>query len=458
MNPHIFRQYDIRGIAEQDLTDDAVRLIGQAIAAYLVRVRHVEKPKLVLGRDIRPSSERIRAALVNALRVSGVSIVDVGIVTTPICYFSITSLDTTGGVMITGSHNPPEYNGLKIIIGRSAIFGEGIQELKHIIEAKSFVTGKSTLEAAETISAYRAHLKKSFQFRRSLKVVVDSGNGTAGLIAPHVVRDLGHDVIELFSEPDSRFPHHHPDPTVVENLEDAIRKVRETKADVALAFDGDADRIGVVDHEGSIVWGDKLLILFSRAILKEHPGATFVADVKCSDLFFEDVKQHGGRAIMWKTGHSLIKQKLFEEKALLAGEMSGHMFFADRYYGYDDGLYAGLRVLEIMDQSGKHLPELLEDVPKTYATPEIRVACPDEEKFEVVRRTTDYFDGRYPTTLIDGVRINFGDGWGLVRASNTQPVLVTRFEARSQKRLEQIRSLVEGKINDFSRASRRSSS
>ena len=450
MNPHIFRQYDIRGIAEQDLTDDAVRLIGQAIAAYLVRVRHVEKPKLVLGRDIRPSSERIRAALVNALRVSGVSIVDVGIVTTPICYFSITHLDTTGGVMITGSHNPPEYNGLKIIIGRSAIFGEAIQELKQIIDAQDFVTGKGTLEAAETVSPYRAYLKKSFQFRRSLKVVVDSGNGTAGLIAPHVVRDLGHDVIELFSEPDSRFPHHHPDPTVVENLEDAIRKVRETKADVALAFDGDADRIGVVDHEGSIIWGDKLLILFSRAILKEHPGATFVADVKCSDLFFEDVKQHGGRAIMWKTGHSLIKQKLFEEKALLAGEMSGHMFFADRYYGYDDGLYAGLRVLEIMDQSGKHLPELLEDVPKTYATPEIRVACPDEEKFEVVRRTTDYFDGRYPTTLIDGVRINFGDGWGLVRASNTQPVLVTRFEARSQKRLEQIRSLVEGKIKEFS--------
>lgn len=451
MNPHIFRQYDIRGIAEKDLTDPVIRLIGQATATYLVRERHYERPKLVLGRDIRPTSNRIRTALVSALQSSGVSIVDIGIVTTPLCYFSVNHLNTTGGIMITGSHNPPEYNGLKVIIGRSAIFGEALQRLEQLIEVQDFVCGHGTLETAETISAYRSFLRKAFQFRRRLKVVVDCGNGTAGLIAPQVVRDLGHDVVELFSEPDSRFPHHHPDPTVVENLQDAIEKVREAKADVALAFDGDADRIGVIDNEGTIIWPDKLLILFSRAILKDHPGSAVIADVKCSELFFEDVKQHGGRPIMWKTGHSLIKQKLMEEKALLGGEMSGHMFFADRYYGYDDGLYAGIRVLEIMDQTGKHLPELLQDLRKTYATPEIRVPCPDEEKFEVVRQAADYFKARYRTTLIDGVRIDFGDAWGLLRASNTQPVLVTRFEARSEARLQHIRSIVEEKIKEFSR-------
>lgn len=459
MNPNIFRQYDIRGVADRDLTDETIDSIGRAFATYLMRHPHLTppppkgrkgeavQPTLVLGRDIRPSSNRIYKSLAKALLASGVSVTDVGIVTTPVCYFSIGHFKKAGGIMITGSHNPPEYNGLKLVVGKNSVFGDEIQNIKTIAQKKDFLSGRGEEVRAEVIPAYQNYLKQAFRFKRKLKVVVDSGNGTAGLVAPKVIRDFGHEVVELFSEPDSSFPNHHPDPTVPENLEDAIRKVRETKANVGLAFDGDADRIGVVDDQGTIVWGDKLLILFARSILKENPGAKFVADVKCSNLFFQDVEKRGGKAIMWKTGHSLIKQKLREENAALAGEMSGHMFFADRYFGFDDGLYAGIRVLEILDQTGKTLSELLADVPKTYATPEIRVECSDEAKFKIVRHVAQFFKSHYPTIDIDGVRIDFGDGWGLVRASNTQPVLVTRFEAASEKRLAEIRKLVEEKIS-----------
>lgn len=448
MNTNIFRQYDIRGVADQDLADDTIDLIGRAFVTYLVKIARVEPLTLVLGRDIRPSSIRIHQALAKALIASGASITDVGVVTTPVCYFAIGQLKKTAGIMITGSHNPPEYNGLKLVIGKNSIFGDEIQKIRGLIEKKDFQTGKGKAERSEIIPAYQAYLKQSFQFKRKLKVVVDSGNGTAGLVAPEVIKSFGHEVIELFSEPDSRFPNHHPDPTVEENLEDLIEKVREVKADVGIAFDGDADRVGIVDERGNIIWGDKLLILFSRFILKDKPGAKFVADVKCSNLFFQDVASHGGKAIMWKTGHSLIKQKLRDENAALAGEMSGHMFFNDRYFGFDDGIYAAIRVLEILDQSGKKLSELLADVPKTYATPEIRVDCSDEEKFKIVANVAQFFKSHYSTIDIDGVRIDFGDGWGLVRASNTQAVLVTRFEAESEKRLNEIRKLVEEKIKE----------
>ena len=454
MNTNIFRQYDIRGVADRDLNDEIIDLIGRAFASYLKKVARIAEPSLVLGRDIRPSSDRIYRALSKALIASGIPVTDVGILTTPVCYFAVQHLKKTGGIMITGSHNPPEYNGLKLVAGKSSIYGEEIQKIRAIIERKDFVSGKGSEERVEIIPTYQDYLKQSFKFKRKLKVVVDSGNGTAGLVAPKVIREFGHDVIELFSEPDSRFPNHHPDPTVEKNLEDLIKKVKETKADVGIAFDGDADRVGIIDDKGTIIWGDKLLILFSRFILKQKPGAKFVADVKCSYLFFDDVKQHGGQAIMWKTGHSLIKQKLRDENAALAGEMSGHMFFADRYFGYDDGVYAGIRVLEILDQSGKRISELLSDVPKTYATPEIRVDCPDEEKFQIVARVAEFFKSRYRTIDIDGVRIEFGDGWGLVRSSNTQPVLVTRFEATSEKRLHEIKKLIEDKINEFTKQTR----
>ena len=450
MNKNIFRQYDIRGVADRDLTDETIDLIGKGFASYLMKAAPTDRPNLVLGRDIRPSSLRIYKALAQALLQSGISITNVGVLTTPVCYFAIQHLKRTGGIMITGSHNPPEYNGLKLVIGKNSVFGDEIQKLLRMIEQKEFISGNGKEEQTEMIPVYQDYLKKSFQFKRKLKVVVDSGNGTAGLVAPKVIRDFGHETIELFSEPDSSFPNHHPDPTVEKNMQDLIKKVREVKADVGLAFDGDADRIGVVDDRGTIIWGDKLLILFSRFILNEKPGAKFVADVKCSHLLFEDIKKHGGRPIMWKTGHSLIKQKLRDEEALLGGEMSGHMFFADRYFGFDDGIYAGIRVLEILDRSGKRISELLSDVPKTYATPEIRVDCPDEVKFKIVQGVAEYFKSRYQTTDIDGVRIEFGDGWGLVRASNTQPILVTRFEAVSEKRLAEIRKLVEEKINEYS--------
>jgi phosphomannomutase/phosphoglucomutase len=453
INQNIFRQYDIRGVADQDLTDEVVAAIGKAFAVYLVRSAHLPRPTVVVGRDIRPSSTRIQKAVLKALVSSGISVTDIGVVTTPVCYFSMEHLKKAAGIMITGSHNPLEYNGLKLVVGRDSVYGDEIQKLRRMIERKDFVSGEGAEGHSEIIPAYQTYLKESFRFKRKLKVAVDSGNGTAGLVAPKVIRDFGHETIELFSEPDSRFPNHHPDPTVERNLEDLICTVKETGADAGLAFDGDADRLGVIDDQGTIVWGDKLLILFSRFILKEHPGAKFVADVKCSNLFFEDVRARGGHAVMWKTGHSLIKQKLREENALLGGEMSGHLFFADRYFGFDDGLYAGIRVLEILDQTGKKLSELLNDIPKTYATPEIRVECPDEQKFDLVSRTAAYFKNHYPTIDIDGVRIDFGDGWGLVRASNTQPILVTRFEAATAERLREIRSLVEGKIEEFRRRS-----
>ncbi len=449
MNTHIFRQYDIRGIADQDLTDVVIDSIGKALAVYAQKIDGQKEPVFVVGWDIRPSSGRIEKALTKALLSSGISVIHIGVVTTPVCYFSVPHLKATGCVMITGSHNPPEYNGLKISIGKNTLFGDDIQKVRQIIESGEVVKGNGTMRQESPIPAYQDFLRKSFSFKRKLKVVVDSGNGTAGLVAPQLLKEMGHEVYELFSEPDSRFPNHHPDPTVEKNLVDAIREVKKRKADVAFAFDGDADRIGVVDDTGTIIWGDKLLILFARAILKVKPGAKFVADVKCSNLFFNDVAKHGGTAIMWKTGHSLIKQKLKEEKAALAGEMSGHMFFADRYFGFDDGVYAGIRVLEILDQTGQKLSDLLSDLPKTYATPEIRVECSDDEKFELVKRTADYFEKHYPTTLIDGVRIDFRDGWGLVRASNTQPVLVTRFEASTEERLDEIRQLVEGKIKEL---------
>ena len=338
MNKNIFRQYDIRGVADRDLTDETIDLIGKGFASYLMKAAPTDRPNLVLGRDIRPSSLRIYKALAQALLQSGISVTNAGVLTTPVCYFAIQHLKRTGGIMITGSHNPPEYNGLKLVIGKNSVFGDEIQKLLRMIEQKEFISGNGKEEQTEMIPVYQDYLKKSFQFKRKLKVVVDSGNGTAGLVAPKVIRDFGHETIELFSEPDSSFPNHHPDPTVEKNMQDLIKKVREVKADVGLAFDGDADRIGVVDDRGTIIWGDKLLILFSRFILDEKPGAKFVADVKCSHLLFEDIKKHGGRPIMWKTGHSLIKQKLRDEEALLGGEMSGHMFFADRYFGFDDGI------------------------------------------------------------------------------------------------------------------------
>lgn len=448
MNPQIFREYDIRGVVEKDLSPEVVKKLGQGYATYLSRFR---KKKIVVGRDGRLSSPSLRDSLIQGLLAGGMEIIDIGVCPTPVFYFSLFHFDQEGGIMITGSHNPPEFNGFKVCVGKETIYGEEIQNLRRIIEEGNFVQGSGTITYKEIIPTYQDYLWQNIRLQRKIKIVIDSGNGTAGAVAPKIFRSLGCEVEELYSEIDGRFPNHHPDPTIPENMKDLITKVKETGAEVGFGYDGDADRIGVVDHLGNIIWGDQLLILFARDILKKNPGATIISEVKCSQNLYEDIARHGGRGIMWKAGHSLLKSKMKAEKALLGGEMSGHIFFADRYFGYDDAIYASGRLLEILSQTEKRIPELFSDLPKTYSTPEIRVDCPDEIKFNLVEKVRDSFRQEYPIVDVDGVRIIFPDGWGLVRASNTQPVLVLRFEARSPERLKEIRALVENRVSQISR-------
>jgi phosphomannomutase/phosphoglucomutase len=447
MNPRIFREYDIRGLVDKDLTEEVVRSIGQGFAAYASRQN---KRKVVVGRDGRLSSPRFRDLLIQGMVGGGLEVVDVGLCPTPVFYFSLFHLDREGGVMITGSHNPPEFNGFKVCVGKETLHGEQIQELRRIIETQTFESAKGSVSREEIIPEYQKYVASNIRLQRKMKVVIDCGNGTAGLVAPKVLKDLGCEVIELYPEVDGRFPNHHPDPTVPENMKDVITKVKETKAEVGIGYDGDGDRIGAVDRLGNIVWGDQLMILFAREVLQRHPGAVIVSEVKCSQNLYDDIAKHGGRGIMWKAGHSLLKSKMREEKALLGGEMSGHIFFADRYFGYDDAIYASCRLLEILSRSEKGIPELLGDVPKTFSTPEIRVDCPDDRKFDLVERVKESFRHEYPIAEIDGMRVLFPDGWGLVRASNTQPVLVMRFEARSSERLKEIQALVEGRVAELS--------
>lgn len=442
---HIFREYDIRGVAETDLNSDVITAIGKAYGTFL---RRDKKYSIVLSRDCRVSSPRIHEALIKGILSTGLHVTDLGMTTTPCLYFAVHYFAADGGIMITGSHNPPDQNGIKMCIGTSSLYGAQIQQMKQMIEKKDFLSGSGKLTTREIIPDYFEYLFKAFKFKRKLKIVVDCGNGMTGLIAPQLLEKFGHKVIKFYTDPDGRFPNHPADPSEPENLHDCIEAVKKNKADIGLAFDGDGDRVGVIDNEGSIIPGDKLLILFSRSILKENPGAVIIGDVKCSNLLFQDIKAHGGKPIMWKTGHSLIKTKMKEEGALLAGEMSGHMFFKHRWFGFDSGIYAALRTLEILDQENKTIPQLLKDVPETFATPEIRVDCPDDEKFDVIKKATAALKQKYQVVDIDGARVEFVDGWGLVRASNTQPVLVMRFESTSEKRLAEIRAIVEKAIKD----------
>jgi len=440
MNEHIFREYDIRGVVDKDLTDGIVYDLARAIGTFF---RANGATHASLGRDARASSPRFRDIMTRGLTETGCDVLDVGMVPTPVLYYTLFTQPVDSGVMITGSHNPADNNGFKVCLGKSTIFGEHISEIKRIALAQTFVSGQGRKQEIEVVDAYSEYIRSNIRMgSRKLRVVVDAGNGMGGFIGAPLYKELGCDVIELFCEPDSRFPNHHPDPTVVENMRFAINAVREHKADLAIAFDGDADRIGVVDEEGRIIWGDQLMLIFARNILKESPGATFIGEVKCSQTLFDDIKRRGGNPIMWKVGHSLIKAKMKETHAAMAGEMSGHLFFADRYFGYDDGIYAGARLIEILSQTREPVSSLLADVPKMFNTPEIRVDCPDEKKFEVVRILTEEFKKTHEVIDIDGARILFEHGWGLVRASNTQPVIVMRFEAKSQDRLEEIQALV----------------
>ena len=443
INPQIYREYDIRGVVEKDLTPEVVRRLGQGFGTHMAKLG---RKALALGRDGRLSSKAFQEALIEGLTSTGCNIVDIGVCPTPVYYFSVFHLDKDGGMMVTGSHNPPEFNGFKVSVGKSTIFGEEIQKLGKLVENGEFVSGKGDLSTYEIIPPYQDTIKKNIRLGKKMRVVIDAGNGTAGPVAGPLLRDLGCEVEELYCEIDGRFPNHFPDPTIPENLRDLIDRVKKTGAAAGIGYDGDADRIGVADDQGHILWGDQLMILFSREILKERKGATFVAEVKCSQNLFDDIEKHGGKAIMWRTGHSLIKQKMKEEKAVLGGEMSGHIFFADRYFGYDDAIYASCRLIELLSKTDRKLSQLLEDVPKTVITPEIRVECRDEIKFKVVEKVKDELKKDHPIIDVDGVRVKFEDGWGLVRASNTQPVLVLRFEALTEKRLQEIKKLVEDKV------------
>ncbi len=438
-----FREYDIRGVADIEFPDDGLRLLGQAFGTYLKRHGG---PKVAIGRDTRLSSPRLRDAVVDGLKASGCQVFDTGVVPTPLLYYSVFHLKTDGAVMITGSHNPPEFNGFKVVCGGSTIHGEAIQEVRRLVESHDFESGSGSETAVDVATPYVDEVAAQFRFGRRVRVVLDAGNGTAGPAMHRILERLNVDAAELFFEMDGHFPNHPPDPTVLENLNSLIAKVRDTGADLGIAFDGDADRIGAVDERGSVLYGDQLMIIFAREILSRKPGATFIGEVKCSQQMYDQIAARGGNPIMWKTGHSLIKAKMKETGAALAGEMSGHMFFADRYYGFDDALYAACRLMEIVAQSGQPLSRQLADVPKTVTTPEIRFDCPDEIKFAVVEAASKELRSRHKTVDVDGVRVLFPEGWGLLRASNTQPVLVMRFEAATPEQLAAYRKEVEAAV------------
>jgi phosphomannomutase/phosphoglucomutase len=443
LNPEIFRQYDIRGIAGKDMTEEDVKLLGRGIGSYLAAQGN---SYIAVGRDCRETAVSYSKQLIAGLTSTGCRVVDIGMCPTPVGYFAIRHLKTQGCVMVTASHNPPEYNGFKICSGVDSVHGEQIQEIRKMVDKKDFLQGDAGVDTYEILSPYIEYIVDNINLTKPLRVGVDGGNGTGGLTAVPILKHLGCELHELYTKPDGTFPNHEADPTVAENMTDLIAMVKAKKLDVGIGYDGDADRIGVVDADGSLIYGDQLMILFSREILSRKPGATFISEVKCSQTMYDDITKNGGEAIMWKTGHSMIKQKMKEVKAELAGEMSGHIFFSDRYFGYDDAVYATCRLLEIMASTGKRAGELLADVPKTFNTPEIRVDCPDKIKFKVVEQVTDYFRAREKVIDIDGARVLFGDGWGLVRASNTQPALVLRFEAMSEERLAVIRETVESAL------------
>jgi phosphomannomutase/phosphoglucomutase len=443
MKEEIFREYDIRGIVGRDFDLADVEKIGRGFGTTLHQ--HGGK-RAVIGRDCRLSSSSVRDALVEGMLLAGVEVIDVGVCPTPVLYFAIRHLNTDGGLMITASHNPPEYNGFKVCVGPDTIFGDEIQRFRALLEKSDFVTGKGALESYDIFTPYTEYLVENITLDREVGVAVDAGNGTGGAAAGPILKRLGCRPKELFFEMDGRFPNHEPDPTVPANMKALADTVVGQGLELGIGFDGDADRIGVVDERGQIIYGDMLMVIFAREILKEHPGATVIGEVKCSHKMYDDIASHGGRPIMWKTGHSLIKNKLREEKAALAGEMSGHLFFADRYFGYDDAVYAACRLLELVSQKKEPLSQYLKDLPRTYNTPEIRVSCPEEVKFALVDRVRDELRKSFDVIDVDGVRVVFPDGWGLLRASNTGPVLVLRFEAESETRLEEIRVLVEGTL------------
>jgi phosphomannomutase/phosphoglucomutase len=440
----IFREYDIRGIAEEELRSPDIIDLGRALGTLLQQKRGC---RINLARDCRLSSPRLHDALLEGLIAAGCEVTDIGVVPTPLLYFSAVHLKADGGIMITGSHNPAEFNGFKTVCGAGTIYGEEIQKVRRIIESQAFSTGRGSCRDYDIADEYLDYVAAQFRWERRIQVVVDAGNGTGGPVMRRLLERLNCDAGELFFEMDGRFPNHHPDPTVPENLAQLREGVLARKADLGIAFDGDADRIGAIDENGEVIYGDMLMLIYGREILSRKPGVKFIGEVKCSQVMYDELARLGGQPIMYKTGHSLIKAKMKEEHAELAGEMSGHMFFADRYLGFDDALYAACRLMEIVAVSGRPLSAQLEGIRKTVATPEIRIDCPDETKFGVVESVAAHFKRTHDVIDVDGARVLFGHGWGLLRASNTQPVLVMRFEATSQELLDSYRNEMESVLH-----------
>ncbi|HOD53755.1 MAG TPA: phosphomannomutase/phosphoglucomutase [Candidatus Cloacimonadota bacterium] len=450
VNPQIFRQYDIRGIVGEDLTEETLYLIGRGFGSY---VRKQNQKTVVIGGDARLSTPKFKEQFTKGLMECGCDVTDVGICATPVLYFAIWKLQTDAGAMITASHNPPEYNGIKLNNGLSSVYGEQIQDILQIIQSKNFVQGEGSFKTFEgIIDVYSDYIVENIHMKRPVNCVVDAGNGAGGNILPDILRRLGCTVKEMYCEVDGTFPNHHPDPTVEKYMTDLIAVMKEGDYEVGFGLDGDADRIGVIDEKGQMLYGDQILNIFARDFLSANPGETVLADVKCSKNFFDDIKKHGGNPIMYKTGHANIKNKMKEDKVKFGGEMSGHIFFGDRYFGFDDAIYGCARFAEILSGTEKKCSEILADQPKMYSTPELRYDTEDDIKFQIVDKVRDSFikEG-YEVNAIDGMRVTFPDGWGLIRASNTQPVLVLRFEAVTETRLKEIQSLIENRLNELSK-------
>tara|TARA_B100000029_G_scaffold191601_1_gene189400 strand:+ start:8444 stop:9826 length:1383 start_codon:yes stop_codon:yes gene_type:complete len=449
LNNSIFREYDIRGIAEKDLTDEVVELIG---LAYGTKIIEAGLKNITIGRDCRKSSDRIFNSLARGILRTGVNITNLGIITSPVLYFSLYGLNVDGGIMITASHNPPDYNGFKAAIGKNVLSSEEIQNLKTKIETESFLISKTKgkISDYDIIKNYKEDILKNIKITRKLRIGVDSANTPVGLFAKDILSYAGCEVYELFAEPDGNFPNHHPDPSIEENLIDLRNLVKKEKLDLGIAFDGDADRLGVLDENGDLIYSDMILLILARAVIKELPGSKIIAEVKCSKNLFDEIRNCGGSPIMWKTGHSNIKRKIKEEKAPLAGELSGHIFFSDKHHGYDDALYAALRLIEVLSQSDSSISEMLTNIPKMYSTPEIRIDFPEHEKFEVINKLIEVIkeenDNSFDLITVDGIRLENSKGWALVRASNTQPALTIRFEADSEPNLKELVAYVSEKL------------
>jgi len=443
MKRHIFRQYDIRGVVGEDLDESGTEAVGRAFASHVRSITGVERPRIAVGHDNRLSSPDLAAALIAGLRRAGADVLDIGTVPTPVLYWAEVTFGTEAGVQITGSHNPPEWNGIKMTCARAALYGDAIQELHRRIQEDDVDSGEGSLETVEVLDRYVEDVAGRFELARPMKVAVDCGNGSGALVGVRLLEAMGVEVTPLFCESDGTFPNHHPDPTVDENLVDLIEAVRDEPHDLGVAFDGDADRIGAVDENGTVVRGDMLLLLFGLDLLEKHgPGQKLVFDVKCSQVLPEVFEAAGGEPIMWKTGHSLQKVKMKETGALLAGELSGHIMVADDYFGFDDALYASCRLIALLSRTDRTLSEQVGEFPVYVSTPEIRIEVTEEQKWEIVERAIEHYKSTHDVIDVDGARVLFGNGWALLRTSNTQPVIVARFEARDAERLDVIRSNV----------------